>query len=141
MASAVMSSAPVRWTLLGLLWVDGFLVGVLALAFLPLHIGSVPFPISAVLAAIANYILLWCSATLVEGVARFGALIAFMIAFFVLAAGGPGGDIVVPQDLTVFLLLGLGLVVPVFAAFAGLLPDPGSEATTGSKPVVKGSGE
>ncbi|HEY9314193.1 facilitated glucose transporter [Williamsia sp.] len=132
-----MPGSLVRWALLGLLWLDGFLVGVMALAFLPLHIGSVPFPISAVLAAIANCILLWCSATLSEGFARFGALIAFMIAFFVLAAGGPGGDIVVPQDLTVFLLLGLGLVAPVFVAFTGWLPDTKGAA----KPVVAGSGE
>lgn len=128
--------APLRFVsgaLLGFLWLDGFLVGILAVAFLQLTIGSVAFPISALLAAVANYVLLWCSATLTAGAARYGALVAFAVAFFVAAAGGPGGDVVVPQDWRAFLLLALGIAAPAFAGYAGVLPTPDA--------APKGAGE
>ncbi len=127
----------VSGALLGFLWLDGFLVGILAVAFLQLTIGSVAFPISALVAAMANYVLLWCSATLTAGSAKYGALIAFAIAFFVAAAGGPGADVVVPQDWRAFLLLGLGVAAPAFAGYAGLLPTPDDGSATGGT----GSGE
>jgi hypothetical protein len=86
----------------------------------------VAFPVSALAAAVANCVLLWCSATLTAGSAKYGALGGFALAFFVAAAGGPGGDALIPQDWRSFLLLGLGIGVPVFAGYAGLLPptDP-----------------
>ncbi|ORM35840.1 hypothetical protein BFL43_08580 [Williamsia sp. 1135] len=111
-----------RKFLLGFLWIDGFLVGILGVAFLQLSIGSVAFPISALAAGLANYVLLWFSATLTAGPAKFGALVAFAVAFFVSAAGGPGGDAVIPQDWRSFLLLALGVAAPMFAGYAGLLP-------------------
>lgn len=123
--------------LLGFLWFDGFLVGILAVGFLQLTIGSVAFPISALLAVVANYLLLWCSSTLTTGAARYGALIAFAVAFFVAAAGGPGGDVVVPQDWRAFLLLALGIAAPAFAGYAGLLPTPDTRSDNASE----GAGE
>jgi hypothetical protein len=126
-----------RRGLLGLLWIDGFLVGILTVAFLQLTIGSVQVPISALVAAVANCVLLWCSATLTEGPGRFGALVGFGIAFFIAAASGPGGDAVMAQDWRAFALLGLGVGVPVFLSYAGVLPGPTSRTNT----VRTGPGE
>lgn len=123
--------------LLGFLWLDGFLVGIAAVAFLQLSIGSVAFPISALAAAVANYLLLWCSATLTDGSAKYGALGAFALAFFLIAAGGPGGDAVIPQDWRAFLLLGLGIAAPAFAGYARLLPAPDTRSAAGTE----GAGE
>ena len=126
-----------RRALLVFLWLDGFLVGIASVAFLQLTIGTVQIPISAVAAAAANCVLLWCCATLTETMARFGALIAFGLAFFVATASGPGGDALMPQDWRAFALLGLGVGVPAFVSYAGLLPA----ADTGKATPVAGARE
>jgi hypothetical protein len=118
-----------RKALLGLLWLDGFLVGIVTVAFLQLTIGTVQLPITAIVAAGANCLLLWCSATLTDGTARFGALIAFGLAFFVATASGPGGDALMPQDWRAFALLGLGVGVPAVVSYAGLLPTADRDRT------------
>ena len=119
-----------RRALLVLLWLDGFLVGIASVAFLQLTIGTVQVPISAVVAAAANCVLLWCCATLTDSTGRFGALIAFGLAFFVATASGPGGDALMPQDWRAFALLGLGVGVPAFVSYAGLLPPADTAGNT-----------
>ena len=52
---------PLRTVVLTLLAIDGVLSAVAAAFFLPLRIGSVPFPISALISGLVNAALVWAA--------------------------------------------------------------------------------
>ena len=52
---------PLRPVVLTLLAIDGVLSAVAAAFFLPLRIGSVPFPISALISGLVNAALVWAA--------------------------------------------------------------------------------
>lgn len=84
-----------RTVILGLLAIDGVLVAILGAMFLPLRIGAVPFPITALLAGLANAALVWAGLKWTDS-GRVAALPlwAWLATLVVLTLGGPGGDIV-----------------------------------------------
>ncbi|AYJ50852.1 hypothetical protein [Rhodococcus sp. P1Y] len=104
---------------LAVLIFDGFLCGILAVFFLPAYLGPIPFPVSALLAGVANVTLLFASRKVAEqSVAIASPLIAFFVAILVCMFGGPGGDVLLLADWrTAFLLLG-GLVPPGILLFS-----------------------
>jgi hypothetical protein len=71
------------------------LVAVMGALFLPLRIGAVPFPITAVLAGAMNAALVWVALKWTDS-GRVAALPlwTWLATVAVLALGGPGGDIV-----------------------------------------------
>ena len=73
-----------RPLLLGLLAVDGVLSALMAVFFLPVHLGSVWIPISALLSGLLNAALVWAALPLWTWLATVG----------VFTLGGPGDDIV-----------------------------------------------
>lgn len=80
---------------LGLLAVDGIICGLVATLLLPLYIGTVPFPVSSLVAGLVNMALVWAGMQSTTST-RLAALPlwTWLLTVGVLAVGGPGGDIV-----------------------------------------------
>mgnify|MGYP006976742798 FL=1 len=123
-------SAPVddrpatRAALLVLLAVDGVLSAVLAAFFLPLRIGLVPFPVSALISGALNAALVWVGLQWFGDRSRAAAatpLWTWLACVAVFTVGGPGGDVVFGTNglgqyaLLVLLALGAGPPVAVLA--------------------------
>lgn len=81
--------------MLGLLALDGILVAIMGAVFLPLRLGGVPFPITALVAGLANAALVWAGLKWTDS-GRLAALPlwTWLATLVVLTLGGPGGDIV-----------------------------------------------
>lgn len=98
---------------LAVLIFDGFLCGILSVLFLPTYLGSVPFPVSALLAGVANVMLLFAARKVADQpLAIASPLIAWGVAILVCMLGGPGGDVLLLADWRTALLLLGGLVPP-----------------------------
>ncbi|MFS0900617.1 hypothetical protein AB3M98_24855 [Mycolicibacterium litorale] len=84
-----------RSVVLTLLALDGVFSAVAGAFFLPLRIGVVPFPISAVLAGALNAVLVWAALQWTDS-GRLAALPlwTWLATLVVLTLGGPGGDVV-----------------------------------------------
>lgn len=80
---------------LALLGVDGVLSALIAVFFLPLRIGPVPFPVSALFGGVMNALLVWVALQWTSN-PRLAALPlwAWLLTVVVFTFGGPGGDIV-----------------------------------------------
>lgn len=85
----------IRGFVLTLLAVDGVVSAVAGALFLPLSIGPVPFPISALVAGAVNTALVWAAMNRTDS-PRLAALPlwTFLLTVAVLTLGGPGGDVV-----------------------------------------------
>jgi hypothetical protein len=109
------SDPAIRTVVLVLLAVDGVISAVAGALLLPLYIGSVPFPISALVSGLVNLALVWAAAYWTDS-ARLTALplLTWLITVATLTLGGPGGDIVfggpgvMAYSVLVFLALGAG---------------------------------
>lgn len=98
---------------LGLLALDGVLSAVAGALLLPLYLGPIPFPISALLSGLLNVALVWAAGHWTDS-KRLAALPLFTwlatVGVFVL--GGPGGDVVfggsgvMAYSALIFLVLG-----------------------------------
>jgi hypothetical protein len=80
---------------LALLAFDGVLSAIAGSFFLQLHIGSWPFPVSALIAGLVNATLVW-AALQWTSTPRLAALplFAWLLTVAVLTLGGPGDDVV-----------------------------------------------
>lgn len=99
----------------GFLLLDAVLLAVIELLFLPLYLGSVPFPITAAIAGVTTPLLVSEAARLSP---RRGAVAApfvvWLLTVFVFGIFGPGGDMVlIASAWRSFLLLGAGSVPSV----------------------------
>ena len=108
---------PLRPVVLTLLAIDGVLSAVAAAFFLPLRIGSVPFPISALLSGLVNAALVWAALqwTSAPRVAAL-PLWCWLLTVAALTFGGPGDDIVFGgvgiMEYAPLLLIVLGALPP-----------------------------
>lgn len=102
-----------RVFLLALLALDGVLTALAAAFFLPMYLGTVPFPVSAVVAGAVNMALVWValqwtSSPRLAGLPLWTFLATVVLMLFVL----PGGDIIFGDaglgGLAVLLLAGVG---------------------------------
>jgi hypothetical protein len=106
-----------RVTVLTLLAIDGVLCAILASFFLPIHIGTIPFPVSALLAGLVNAALVWAALHWTSS-PRAAALplLTWLLTVAVLSLGGPGDDIVFGgpgvMAYAALLLLALGTLPP-----------------------------
>ncbi|GAB2658975.1 hypothetical protein ABI214_06125 [Prescottella soli] len=92
-------------TTLALLTFDGFLCAVLSVLFLPAYIGTTPFPVTILVAAVVNLLLVLGARKFAVG--ALGAalpLFGWLFGFGVCMIGGPGGDVLVFQDWRTLLL-------------------------------------
>ncbi|WP_045823468.1 hypothetical protein [Williamsia herbipolensis] len=108
--------------LLGALAVDGFVVGLLSLAFVNSYVGSVPMPITAVIGGAVNGLLIWLASGLDSGSLRYLPLAGWLLAVAVGLLGGPGGDALLFGDWRTLLLVAVGVGVPVVLSWSGRLP-------------------
>lgn len=103
----------IRTVVLILLAVDGVISAVVGALLLPLYIGPVPFPVSALASGLLNLALVWAAAYWTDS-ARLTALplLTWLVTVAALTLGGPGGDIVfggpgvMAYSVLVFLALG-----------------------------------
>lgn len=107
----------IRTVVLVLLAVDGVISALVGALLLPLYLGSVPFPVSAVGTGLVNAVLVWAAMYWTDST-RLAALplITWLVTVAALTLGGPGGDIVFggPGVMAygVLLFLVLGAVPP-----------------------------
>lgn len=101
--------------LLGLLVVDAVLLAVLELFYLPLRLaaedGGWMVPVSIGLAAVTTPLLVAAAGQLSPrlGVA-VAPLAAWAVTILAFGIGGPGGDVVLPEDLRSIALFGAGML-------------------------------
>jgi hypothetical protein len=111
-----------RPVLLGVLAFDGVLSALVGAFFLPLYLGSVPFPISGLLSGLVNLALVWAASQWTT-TPRLAALPVWtwLATVLVLAFAGPGKDIVFGgtgiMQLGPIVLLVLGAAPPVWYVF------------------------
>jgi hypothetical protein len=80
---------------LAILGLDGVLSALAGALFLPLYLGPVPFPISAVLSGLVNAALVWAAGYWSAGGRLAGLpLWTWLATVVALGFGGPGGDVV-----------------------------------------------
>ena len=106
-----------RLLVLTLLAVDGVLCAILGVFFLPSHIGTWPFPVSALIAGLVNAALVWAALHWTSS-PRTAALPlwTWLLTVAVLSLGGPGDDIVFGgagiMEYAPLLLIALGTLPP-----------------------------
>jgi hypothetical protein len=106
-----------RVTILALLAVDGVLSAVAGALLLPSYIGSVPFPISALISGLINASLVWAAARWTTST-RVAALPlwTWLLTVLVMCLPGPGDDVIFAgrgvMAYSPLLLLGVGLLPP-----------------------------
>jgi hypothetical protein len=102
-----------RAFVLGVLALDGALSAIAGALFLPLYLGPVPFPISALISGLVNTALVWAALQWTTN-SRLAALPmwVWLSTVVILLLGGPGDDVVfggrgiMQASPLIFLLLG-----------------------------------
>ncbi|WP_137726230.1 hypothetical protein [Prescottella subtropica] len=92
-------------TTLALLTFDGFLCAVLSVLFLPAYLGATPFPVTILVAAVVNLLLVLGARKFTDSaLAAAAPLFGWLFGFGVCMVGGPGGDVLVFSDWRTLLL-------------------------------------
>jgi Family of unknown function (DUF6113) len=116
-----------RVVVLTLLAIDGVLSAVAAAFFLPVRIGTVPFPISALLSGLVNAALVWAALQWTSS-PRVAALPlwCWLLTVAALTLGGPGDDIVFGgagvMEYAALLLIAGGSLPPALLLWRHLNP-------------------
>ncbi|WP_159848304.1 hypothetical protein [Nocardia sp. CY41] len=100
--------------ILVLLVLNALLTLALEVLYLPIYLGSVAFPVSAVVAGVVNVLLVAGARSISRRPAVLGLpLVAWAFGFLVCASAGPGGDVLLGSDWRTALLLFAGLLPPL----------------------------
>ena len=108
----------IRIVILAILAVDGILSAIAGALLLPAYIGSIPFPISALVSGLVNAALVWAAGRWTTS-ARVAALPlwTWLLTVLAMAVGGPGGDVVFGgpgvMAYSALLLLAAGTAPPL----------------------------
>jgi hypothetical protein len=114
----------IRFVVLALLAVDGILSALAGALLLPSYIGSIPFPISALISGLLNAALVWAAGRWTRS-PRVAALPlwTWLLTVAVISMGGPADDIILGgQGLMRYgalLLIVLGVAPPVWVLWRG----------------------
>ena len=107
--------------LLVILIVDAALLAVLELFFLPLYVGgTIPFPVTVLVAALTTPLLVRLAGLLVAPRAAIAPLVAWILVIVIIGLFGPGGDLVLLQDWRALLLIAGG-ALPAAMSLGGVL--------------------
>lgn len=97
--------------LLVLLLLDAALLAAAELLYLPMHVGSVPVPLTVVVAAVTTPWLVQQAAELGDApLVAASPLLVWLGTIGVLGLVGPGADVLFPDAWRTLLLLGAGIV-------------------------------
>jgi len=103
--ASVPADVPPRTGVVALLVVDGLICAVLSVLFLGMYIGSVPFPISILVAAVVNLLLVMAVRTETGSLGKATwPLVAWTVGFLLCLVGGPGADQLAVADWRILLL-------------------------------------
>jgi hypothetical protein len=105
-----------RAVVLLLLTVDGVISAIVGAFFLPLHIGSVPFPISAVISGLLNAALVWAGQQWTSS-PRLAALPLWAWLATVAVLTVPDDDVVFSSIPLLIVLFVVGAVPPVLLLY------------------------
>jgi hypothetical protein len=114
----------IRIVILTLLAGDGVISAVAGALLLPSYIGSVPFPVSALISGLLNAALVWAAGPWTTSL-RIAALPlwTWLLTVLLMGVGGPGGDVILGgrgvMAYSPLLLLLAGLVPPFFVLYRG----------------------
>lgn len=114
--------------LLALLTFDGFVVGLLSVAFAYQRFGGVALPVAALIGGLLNAVLLWLAAGYTSAPWRYAPLGAWGLVV-VIAGGipGPGGDVILSTSgnylVQTLLLLVLGVGPAAVLGWTHRLPE------------------
>ena len=109
----------IRVVVLALLAVDGVLSALAGALLLPFYVGTIPFPISALISGLVNAALVWAAGRWTRS-PRLAALPlwTWLFTVAVISIGGTGGDVILGgQGLMAYgalLLIVLGVTPPVW---------------------------
>ncbi|WP_370333890.1 hypothetical protein [Mycolicibacterium hippocampi] len=112
-ATSTPASGRLRLAMLVLIGADGVFSALMAVFFLPLRIGPVPLPVSALLSGVLNALLVWAALQWTPS-PRLAALPlwTWLLTVLVFTFGGPGDDIVFGgtgiMEFAPLLLIALG---------------------------------
>ncbi len=109
------SSSGARPVILGLLAFDGVLSAVAGVLLLPLFIGTIPLPISALVSGVVNAGLVWAALQWTTS-PRLAALPlwAFLLTILGLTFGGPGGDMMFDGLTSALVMILFGAAPPAY---------------------------
>nr|WP_233151480.1 hypothetical protein [Mycobacterium lehmannii] len=95
MTSLTTTAGPRSVAVLTLLAIDGVLCAIASAMFLPLRLGSIPFPISALIAGLVNAALVWAALHWTSS-PRVAALPlwTWLLTVAVMTLAGPGDDVI-----------------------------------------------
>lgn len=96
---------------LGLLTAVSVLLGIVCCGFLMISWGPIPFPVTALIAGLANFGILWLAGQYTSSAWRFAPLIAFTVVV-VIAMFPIGGSAPWISGLPLLLIIALGLGIP-----------------------------
>ncbi|MGH4008539.1 MAG: hypothetical protein ACRDTH_10365 [Pseudonocardiaceae bacterium] len=120
-----------RFTLAVLVF-DAVALAAVELLYLPLWVGTVPIPVTILLAVVSTRWLVRSAAEL--GGSRWVAavpLVVWLLALGVLGVAGPGGDVLLPADWRSLLLLGGGLFPAALVLGRALARPAGATSASG----------
>ena len=114
----------IRSVVLALLAVDGILSALAGALLLPSYIGSIPFPISALISGLLNAALVWAAGRWTRS-PRVAALPlwTWLLTVAVISMGGPADDVILGgkglMRYGALLLIVLGVAPPVWVLWRG----------------------
>ncbi|OBJ54337.1 hypothetical protein [Mycobacterium sp. 1423905.2] len=114
----------IRFVVLALLAVDGVLSAVAGALLLPTYLGSMPFPVSALLSGLVNAALVWAAQRWTSS-PRIAALPlwTWLLTVALMSLGGPGDDVILGgQGVLAYgalILLVLGVAPPGWVLWRG----------------------
>ncbi|MBB5912513.1 hypothetical protein BJY24_001380 [Nocardia transvalensis] len=104
--------------LAGVLVFDGLLSLALEVLYLPTYLGATPFPITLLVAAVVNVLLVMGMGVVASRPAALALpLLAWLLGYLICATGGPGGDVMLTDSWTSPALLACGLIPAGFYLF------------------------
>ena len=100
---------------LGLLAFDGVLSAVAGVLFLPIFVGTIPLPVSALISGLVNAALVWAAFRWTT-TPRLAALPlwTFLLTVLLLTLGGPGGDMMFDGLTSAIAMLLFGAAPPAY---------------------------
>ncbi len=127
------TDSAIRVVVLTLLAVDGILSAVAGALLMPAYIGSIPFPISALISGLVNAALVWAAVHWTKSLrAAAWPLWTWLLTVTVMTFGGPGDDVILGgRGLMAYgalLLIGLGVVPPVWVLWKRRPPSSAEQA-------------